>query len=284
MLHTVNSFDDSEIMDLYASEEHTDDNEDIPVLTGNETDQNLLDYMVLVICRRLQYKKAFKDGYLLNQLLEGDSRMTKDIDFSIDDKAGYEQVKAILCEIGEKFKQVDLIEEYRVKETITETSSGGVDFYDKTGKKVLGVDVGLHSLSWGITSYDFEFTEAEGFEVERMLADKTIAILSRKRFRRTKDLYDFYILTNNFDIDLRKVKEFIDLRGNAEWDNIPFNEDIIREYKRAWDKLNLQTINGEALNRPEFMLAIQRFYTFVLPMKKGLDRNLKWDCTNMGIV
>ena len=32
------------------------------------------------------------------------------------------------------------------------------------------------------------------------------------------------------------------------------------------------------------MLAIQRFYTFVLPMKKGLDRNLKWDCTNMRIV
>ena len=258
---------DPDIMDVYAAVNHGDDNSDMPVLTGDESSQDLLDYMVLVVCRRLQTTKAFKGGYLLNQLLGEQSRMTSDIDFSISDEEGYEQVKVILEDIAQAFTEKGLISEYKIKPTITPTSSGGIDFYNETGAKILGVDVGLHSLEWGVTSYNFDLTDMEGFTVERMLSDKLIAILSRKRFRRTKDLYDFWVITNNFDFDYNKLREFIAKRGNAEWDNIPFSDTILTEYAKAWNKLRLQSVTNHVIPKPEFMDALQRFYYVALAIK-----------------
>lgn len=38
---------------------------------------------------------------------------------------------------------------------------------------------------------------------------------------------------------MQKLSKYIEIRSGAEWDNIPFNDDIIVQYKRAWDKLEL---------------------------------------------
>ena len=198
-------------------------------------------------------------------------------DFSIDDEKTYELVKTILTEIAEKFLKLGLIAEYKVKDTIAPTRSGGIDFYGESGKKILGVDVGLHTLSWGVTSYEFDITTLDGFTVERMLSDKIIAILSRKRFRRPKDLYDLWVITNNFDFDPSKVLQFIAKRGNAEWDNIPFSDIILVEYKKAWDSLVLQSPDESALEKPSFNEEVlPRFNIIALSLKNGshLDR---WD-------
>ena len=284
----VNAFDDikkidafssnnPDNMNVYASVNHNDDNSDLPVLTGAESSQDLLDYMVLVICRRLQTDKAFKGGYLLNQLLGEQSRMTHDIDFSISDEEGYEQVKSILKDIAEVFLEKGLIAEYKIKSTITPTSSGGVDFYDNQGAKILGVDVGLHSLAWGVTSYDFNLTSLDGFTVERMLSDKLLVILSRKRFRRTKDLYDFWVITNNFDFDYNKLRNFIEKRGTAEWDNIPFSDTVVIKYANAWNKLDLiNSVTGANLYKPSFDEVIERFDHIALPLKAGVEF-IRWD-------
>lgn len=260
----MNVFDN---MNIYGSIKHNDDNSDVLQLPDKSDSQGLLDYMVSVICRRLQTPKAFKGGYLLNQLLKEQSRMTHDIDFSISDEAGYEQVKQILQEIAEVFLKNDIIADYKIKPTITQTSSGGVDFYDSLGAKMLGVDVGLHSLAWGITSYNFEFVTTDGFSIERILSDKLMAILSRKRFRRTKDLYDFWVITNNFDFDYQKLCDFVGRRGGAEWDNIPFNDTVLIQYEKAWSKLILQTPTHGVLEKPPFNVVLERFYYVALAMK-----------------
>lgn len=149
---------------------------------------------------------------------------------------------------------------YNIKEDIQERVSGGVDFYSVDGRKVLGVDVGLHNISYGIQHYNLSFTEVDAFTIERMLSDKLIAIITRKRFRRTKDLYDFYAITNFFDVDLKKLSEFIELRGGAEWQNLPFNDDVLVQYKHAWDKLDLQSFNSNGIiDKPEFNDALRRF-------------------------
>lgn len=263
-------------MNILGDVSNTDNTEfELPTITGDESPQEMLDYMLLVLCRRLQTPKAFKDGYLLNQLLNEKSRMTHDVDFSISDGQGYEQVKSILTDIAECFKSAGLIMSYNVKPTITSTSSGGIDFYDGTGAKILGVDVGLHSLTWGITKYNFKITDLDGFSIERMLSDKTIAILSRKRFRRTKDLYDFWVITNNFDFDYQKLQDYIDLRGGADWDNIPFSDTILIEYAKAWNKLVLQTPNGGVLQKPDFATVLERFYYVALSIK-GNENHTMW--------
>lgn len=185
-------------------------------------------------------------------------------------KEDYEQVKCVLTEIAEQFKSIGIIHDYKMKDTIEEKMSGGIDFYGIDGRKVLGADVGLHDIHWGIKQYQLNIAVVEGFEIERMLSDKLIAILSRKRFRRTKDLYDFYVITASFDIDYQKLTQYIKLRGNAEWDNIPFSDTALIEYKKAWEKLILRSsVTGEELYKPEFEIVIQQFYRIALPIKAG---------------
>lgn len=273
-------------MDLFAGEVHNGDEDldTLPPLSSQASETEMLDYMVLVLSRFMSCDVAFKGGYMLNKLLQGYSRMTHDVDFSIAMEGDYGAVKAVLQKIALKFTEQGLISSFKIKEDIAEKMSGGIDMYAKDGHKVLGVDVGLHNISYGVKHYDLVFTSIDGFTVERMLADKLIAITTRKRFRRTKDLYDFYAITNFFDVDMQKLSKYIELRSGAEWDNIPFNDDIIVQYKRAWDKLELRNYNGNGiLEKPEFMDALKRFYQFALPLKYGeiFDR---WEHKNGRLV
>lgn len=237
--------------------------------------------MALVIARRLQQPKAFKGWYLLNQLLGNQSRMTHDIDFSISDKIAYVAVKELLKEIGDTFCNNHSIASYTIKEDISSQRSGGVDFYSDDGTKILGVGVGLHSLEYGIIEYNFEISVLSGFSIERMLADKIISILSKKRFRRTKDLYDVWVLTNNFDFDARLVYQFIDKRGNAEWQNIPFSDTVLVEYAKAWNKLILQTPTARDLEKPDFAMVLHRFNNIATVLKEGINLGI-WKHLQLG--
>jgi hypothetical protein len=211
---------------------------------------------------------AFKGGYMLNKILPF-SRMTQDVDFSLEEEKNYEKVKEVLASIAEEFKKAGIVSKYSIKETIAPRSSGGIDMYDDAGQKILGVDVGLHNISYGTRHYDIKFTEVNAFEIERMLSDKVIAILSRKRFRRSKDLYDLYAITSVFDVDFEKISKFIELRGGAEWDNIPFSDDVLVQYKRAWDRLEVidSMRTDEYLEKPNFEEAINRLYAFTGSIK-----------------
>ena len=98
------------------------------------------------------------------------------------------------------------------------------------------------------------------FSIERILSDKLTAILSRKRFRRPKDLYDFYIITNAFDIDLKKLTDYLYLRTSPEelWSTYPFNDDVLHQYKNAYDKLSVTTINKTTIQKPDYSVVIAR--------------------------
>lgn len=266
-------------MNVFDNTQNSDKVDGLPKFNGS-TEQDMLDYMVLVLSRCMSCAMAFKGGYMLNQLLGGASRRTADIDFSIAYKGDYASVKDWLQKIAEKFIELNLITSYKVKEDIQERQSGGIDMFDSTGRKMLGVDVGLHNIGYGIRHYDLGFTDVDGFSIERMLSDKIIAITTRKRFRRTKDLYDVYAITNFFDVDCRKLAEYVELRGGAEWDNIPFNDDVILQYKHAWDKLDLRSfVNSGSLEKPVFEDALNRFYELALPLKMG-HTNFKWEYKN----
>lgn len=270
-------------MNLFAGTFHEGDLDldTLPPLKSEANEQELLDYVVLVLSRFMSCSVAFKGGYMLNQLLQNNSRMTHDVDLSVAKKGDYEGIKVILKALCEKLVAEHYVTSYKIKETIEERSSGGVDMYDSNGRKFLGVDVGLHNISYGIKHYDLSFTDVDGFNVERMLADKLIAITTRKRFRRTKDLYDFYAITNFFDVDLKKLAEYVELRTGAEWENIPFSEAIIVEYKKAWDKLKLigHTTGGE-LEKPDFSAALGRYYAIALLIKEGVTEGFWRHQTN----
>lgn len=276
----------TEFVDAFAPVEHSDEKdtsvlhiEDASICNSSNTmtEREMLDYMVTVLARSLSCATAFKGGYMLNQLLGDTSRLTHDVDFSIMYKKDYEQVKSILRKIGDNFVQHDLISHYKIKEDIESRMSGGADFYAADGSKVLGVDVGLHDISWGTKHYSLSVADVEGFTIERMLSDKLIAITTRARFRRTKDLYDFYAITDFFDVDLHKLNEYVILRGGAQWENIPFNDVILREYEHAWEKLVLENSFGTgSIEKPPFEVVLYRYYKIALPLKSNNFAE-RWD-------
>lgn len=229
-----------------------------------------LDYMVTVFLRCLDIPNAFKSGYMLTKLLGGHSRMTHDIDLSIQSQESYTSIKEVLEGIALKFIDVGLIDSYKVKDTISPTSSGGVTFY-LGGKIMLGIDIGLHDVMYGTQNYTLNVGEVTAFSVERMLSDKLLAILSRKRFRRTKDLYDFYIITDHFDIDYAGLIACIDNRENYDplvWNNIPFSDTVLVEYQKAWNKLTvISSLNGNTIVKPEFYDCIDRFTKISIRVK-----------------
>ena len=133
---------------------------------------------------------------------------------------------------------------------------------DKTS--TIKIDIGWHDLSWGVRNWSCEGFNCRRFEVERMLSDKISAIYYRKRFRRTKDLYDFYILTNNFDVSMKTIREYIVKRGLIEWDRTPFREDVLIEYSKAYDKLKVFTKDGLPITKPEFEKIIYRLHDVMI--------------------
>lgn len=235
-----------------------------PDLTELNESNNYMDIMVRVLTRQFGDKITFKGGYMLTKLIPQHARQTQDIDFSIASSDLYKSLMSAMNEIGEQFVKRGYISKYIVKNEIREFMSGGMDMYDSIGAKILGIDVGWHDLSFGTTTTTIDIGDVRAFTIERMLSDKITAILSRKRFRRPKDIYDLYCITNCFDFDPSLVRDYIIKRTNgadADWDNIPFTEDVLREYLKAYNSLKLFSIRkNEALNRPEFEVVINRFY------------------------
>lgn len=228
----------------------------------------LYDYIALELAREFGNKLAFKGGYMLTKIMTETARRTVDVDLSILTDEIYDDIKTRLTAICEKFMADGIIDRYTVKDEIKERMTGGADMY-KDNIKVAGVDVGWHSLAYGISLYSINDTDVRGFSIERMLSDKITAILSRKRFRRPKDLYDIHAISSSFDINVAEVMNCIKMREQhsgiaIEWENYPFDEVIIKEYKKAYNKLIVESVYlGRVIEKPTFEEAFERFSIIV---------------------
>lgn len=260
----IKNYSDADLLEAMSSsyDMFCTEKEDVDVLESVEP-SSPMDYMVLELVKEFGDKLAFKGGYMLTKLIPDSARQTADIDFSIESSELYHSLINAMERIGDHFISINYISSYRIKPTIERRMSGGMDMFDTTGKKILGIDIGWHDLHFGTTTTKIDICELRAFEVERMLADKITAILSRKRFRRPKDLYDLYCITNCFNFDANKVNEYILLRtegAGADWQNFPFSEDIEREYRRAYNSLNVVSQRDNVqLEKPIFEDVFERF-------------------------
>lgn len=76
----------------------------------------LLDYIALVLARNMASNIAFKGGWVLRQIMEGHARATKDVDLSAETEKSYDEVKAVLKEIGQLLQARGMIDEFVIKE------------------------------------------------------------------------------------------------------------------------------------------------------------------------
>lgn len=256
------------------------DESSTPNINSESTNMEILDYIMVQLCHCLDTKKmAFKGGYILNKIIPAPEipRATTDVDFSISVSEYYNDVKNVLRAIGEYLLKSNVIQSYEIKDTIGPTSSGGIKLHrDSSIMKDLGVDVGLHDISYGVVPMKVFGSDTQRFSIERMLSDKISAIYSRKRFRRPKDLYDFYILTNCFDVSMSELLKQVDIRSTINWDASPMSIEVSREYRKAYDKLYvLDPIdNSKVITKPEFDVALRRVSDFV----DNWNSSLLWKC------
>lgn len=250
------------------------------------TVNNYLDYMVLELSRQFGNKLAFKGGYMLTKLMSSRARQTYDIDFSILSDEIYESITKALENICLHFESKGIIDSYVIKESIKPTMSGGADMY-KDGRKVLGVDVGWHDITYGTVIRKLDVGDLNSFEVERMLADKITAILSRKRFRRPKDIYDLYCISECMTFDTVKIADYIQRRtsgAGADWQNFPFNDAVITEYEKAYNKLIVSSVYKDTvIEKPNFLDVIKRF-DIIAEHVKDLSGNTIWDYNRLCFV
>lgn len=248
-------------------------------LTDKSSRPEILDFIMLFLCRRIDLKwNAFKGGFVLTKLLPEEARMTEDIDFSVSEDGQYYKLIPVLKELGEVLLNKGVIEGYEVKESIGERSTGGIHMSTSKESKDIKIDIGWHDLSWGVQKWDYEGFDCNRFEVERMLTDKISAVYSRKRFRRPKDIYDIYILLRNFDVDLNKLRSYVEKRGTIEWEADPFREEVYREYGKAYDRLNISSVTGENIFKPDFDRVMNLFKFFM----SGFNSKTYWRFNEQG--
>lgn len=225
-------------------------------------------YIVLELSREFGNKLAFKGGYMLTKIMTETARRTVDVDLSILTDEIYDDIKTRLSIICDKFINDGVIDSYTIKPEVKPTMSGGVTMY-RDGRNIMGVDVGWHDLTYGITVHKTDVGDIRGFEIERMLSDKVSAILSRKRFRRPKDIYDLCMIMHSFSFNSNKVLDYMQKRESSsgvktEWQNFPFSDAILREYKKAYDSLIVNSVyENRVLTKPDFSHAYDMFSKIV---------------------
>lgn len=247
----------------------------------DSSDIEILDYIAVRLCKCLDTNEmAFHGGYVLNKIIPKDTvRGTVDVDVSIKTEAYYHKVVEVLKDIGEVLVSDGIMESYKYKEVATEECSGGLDLY-RTSKerRKLGADVGIRDVGRCVVPITLvSGVDALRFSVERMLADKMTAMHSDKRYRRTKDLYDFYIITNSFDVDVDTLRDELTNHSSIDWNNSPMEPSIRDKYEQAYSKLRIY--NGDDFKFAEisgvtFKNALTRLGSFI----NYIDKPFLWKC------
>ena len=230
------------------------------IVSLKEINSNI-DSRVLTLLRIFGNESAFNGGYMLKKLIPDCARQTQDIDFSAQSSELYQSLINTMIAVGTRFVKAGIISNFKIRQTIVPHYSGDMDMYNASGAKILGIDVSWSDTLLGTTKTFIDIGEVSAFEVERMLADKIAATLSRKRFRRSKDIYDIFCITNCFDVNLNKIRNYLDIQNvTVAWNNFLFSETVINDLKNAYDKLRLESIyRGNVLEKPKFKSVLGRF-------------------------
>mgnify|MGYP000846623477 CR=1 FL=1 len=210
-------------------------------------------------------KLALMDEDLLNV-----SRLTRDID------GDWLHLDTSMAEIGDMLARAV----NRVDKTLTvvpfrefaEGKSAGFEIKTQEDDILFSVDLSVrhnkHEKMYGVVIAG-ERVSIRGVPFEKMLADKIVAISTRKIFSRAKDMVDIYILSHYTGFQTDKIIQTMrdDDKELGEFNAFQFHPN---EIKHAYDKL--KGID----NKPDFTVLYERVSSFVEPFIKNEYAGLEW--------
>lgn len=239
--------------------------------------------LFLNMSSRIKEEVSMAGNILLNQLFPEDARSTNDLDVCTTTRKVYEEViKDILKDFGESILKVEPGGRYQIRE-VGEGDKGGLVVYSESGERLYSVDIALESsILMGVVEYEFRGIRAYGSSIERIICDKSLATLSKAKFRRVKDFYDIYIiLKSKTKLEYSEICDLMIERVGFEevermLNGIPFQQKDTEKLIYAWNKLSLTRIDGEPLKRPEFEEMILMIY--------NMYRNIKIEYSKKGLI
>lgn len=257
---------------LYYLEEDVFEQEDIR--TDSEKLIDTYFDLFVFIASKVNKQAFLKGNVLLNKLYRDSARSTLDLDIGSLNIEIYDSViSKELINFGEDSIRLGLAFSYNVRD-LRNTRNGGIDIRDEDGNKVFAVDVGLDDATLqGVIEYCFDGKYVLGSSIEKILCDKCLSTLSKRRFKRIKDFYDLYIILNssmkydiNKVINLMKEKVGEDAFVNL-LNNYPFNANMLASLKAIWDSTTfIKSSETETVVDKEFMevySTISRLYSKV---------------------
>ena len=225
--------------------------------------------LFLEVSREVNMRAVLKGNILLNQILPDTARSTKDIDFDILSEEDYNEIVVpLLTKFGETAIATGTADSYDIREIQT-NRSGGIVIYNR-GSSVYEADIALSPNGiFGATKYTFNGEYAYGSTIEKIMSDKTVTTLSKRRLRRAKDFYDLYIiLTSSIVYDINKVYERI--LSQISYDQLeellssfPFSDEEVSGLTTAWNKLTVYNVlRNEEMQKPEIAALLNTVYRY----------------------
>lgn len=211
---------------------------------------------------------VLKGGFLLLNTLEN-SRVTQDIDFSIDKEIGWTNlvaaVEASVASIGSDVCEIESICDPQ------EEMSGKIEIRLKENQALVGVDASWEPINVGVRNTNILDITIDTYTLCHILADKYCVVFSPKRFRRTKDLYDIYNILTNYDFSYADVSELESKSGNTinEQNKLVTDATILR-FKSKWENLILKervANNAIELPKPNVTEVLKVIADFVMRLK-----------------
>ncbi len=198
---------------------------------------------------------VFKGGLFLGEHT-GKPRYTQDVDVSIASADVYARMREVLKDFGEELIAEDIIHEYAVEEAVLPNRSGGAKYRDMTGRVLLSIDVSLGGDELSCIVMDTSIAGRVHLEsIEQVLADKLTVLYSRKRFRRSKDLFDIWQILSCCQVNISHLRELLKVREllPLPLDKAPFNEEHYVQLEHAYNTLSIRDASTEELvEKPPF--------------------------------
>lgn len=255
-----------------------EDNKELDAIDVEETNIDTYISLFIRIANRIRNSIFLKGNVLLNKLYSDIARSTIDLDIGLINKELYDTVITEEFKLfGDELIQKNIACKYSIRD-IKETRNGGIDVFNDNGDKIYAVDVSLDdNAMFGIVEYTFDGINILGSSTERIICDKCLSTLSRRRFKRVKDFFDLYLLlTADVKYDIKVVFNLmVGLCGIEEvtklLKNYPFDKTTIASISTIWDKFNVKnTLSGNGIEKESFTVVYSRLSVLYANLKVQL--------------
>lgn len=201
-------------------------------------------------------------------------RLSKDLDLQILNSNKWEYVISNIDNINKHSKLNITYELIKVKE------AGNIVKYTVkyNGNSLFSIDANKDPKPYQYDKIKIYDIKVNFFKPSVMLADKLSSSASSKIYRRTKDLYDIYLLSTIFEFKLPKLVKCINSKRNIDTNHIElYNPRNLDDLKRGYNSLKLK----EGSPKPEFEEVYEKLKYFTYPiymsLKESNPNRLYWN-------